>query len=332
MANKNSVIKLGIDICKNQVNTEFASANVTEQMEVFRKALVEANGGSDKLSYKSMRNNTAAFEIIEEILKLNDVQGFEENDFFEQFVEEKNLMLGDENYFYIPDNSLFSVNTTAEGVGRTLRQRINTGKHEAIPTVLHTIEVYEEANRLLSGRISLIDFVERIRRSFANKRAETIYQTFYDGISGLPAAFKKTGTYSESDLLDIVAHVEASTGGDAIIIGTKKALSQVTSAVISDNAKERYNQEGFYGMFNGTPMMAIKQSHKFGTHDFAISDNDIWIVTANDKPIKFVTEGDPIFEQGEIGRNADRTIDIFAGERWGVAIVLNQLYGQYRIS
>lgn len=332
MADKNAIIKLGVDICKNQVNTEFASANREEQMEVLRKSLVEANGGSTKLSYKTMRNNVELFEIIETILEMNDVQGFEDNDFFEQFVEYRNIALGDENYFYIEDNTLFTVNTTAEGIGSTLRQRINKGESKTIPTVLHTIETYEELNRLLAGRINIVEFVDKIRRSFMHKRLDTIYTTFYNGISGLPAAFGKTGSYAEADLVDLIAHVEASTGGNAIIVGTKKALSKVTTAVISETAKERYNQTGFYGVFNGTPMMAIKQSHKVGTHDFAISDNDLWIVTANDKPIKFVTEGDAIFEQGQATNNADRTVDILAGERYGVAIVLNQLYGQYRIS
>lgn len=332
MADKNAIIKLGVDICKNQVNTEFASANREEQMETLRKALVEANGGSTKLSYKTMRNNVELFEIIETILEMNDVQGFEDNDFFEQFVEYRNIALGDENYFYIEDNTLFTVNTTAEGIGSTLRQRINKGESKTIPTVLHTIETYEELNRLLAGRINIVEFVDKIRRSFMHKRLDTIYTTFYNGISGLPAAFGKTGTYAEADLQDLIAHVEASTGGNAIIVGTKKALSKVTTAVISESAKERYNQAGFYGVFNGTPMMAIKQSHKVGTHEFAISDNDLWIVTANDKPIKFVTEGDAIFEQGQATNNADRTVDILAGERYGVAIVLNQLYGQYRIS
>ena len=96
MADKNAIIKLGVDICKNQVNTEFASGTREEQMEILRKALVEANGGSTKLSYKSMRNNVELFEIIETILEMNVFQGFEDNDFFEQFVEYRNLALGDE--------------------------------------------------------------------------------------------------------------------------------------------------------------------------------------------------------------------------------------------
>lgn len=332
MADKNAIIKLGVDICKNQVNTDFASADRNEQMEVLRKALVEANGGSEKLNYKSMRNNIELFEVIESILELNDIQGFENNDFFEQFVDYRNIALGDENYFYIEDNTLFTVDDMAEGIGSGLRQRINRGKHETIPTRLHTISTYEELNRLLSGRINIVEFVDKIKKSFEEKRMNTIYNTFYEGISGLPAPFGETGSYTEDKLLDLIAHVEASTGGDAIIIGTKKALSKVDTAVISESAKERYNQAGFYGIFNGTPMMAIKQSHKRGTYEFAISDNDIWVVTSNDKPIKFVTEGDAIFDTGQAFDNADMTVDIFAGERWGVGIVLNQMYGQYRMS
>ena len=110
-------------------------------MEVLRKALVEANGGSTKLDYKTIRRNVELFEIIESILELNDVQGFEENDFFEQFVDYRNLALGDENYFYTEDNTLFTVNTTAEGVSDTLRQRINKGTSVTVPTFLRTIEV-----------------------------------------------------------------------------------------------------------------------------------------------------------------------------------------------
>lgn len=332
MADKNSIIKLGVDICKNQVNTEFASENKTEQMETLRNALIEANGGSSKLNYKSMRNNVELFEIIESILELNDIQGFEENDFFDQFVDYRNLALGDENSFYVPDNTLFSVNKTAEGISSTIRQRINKGESKSITTELRTVEVYEEVNRLLSGRIDIVEFVEKIRKSFAHNRMNTIYQTFYEGLTGLPAAFAQTGSYTEDNLLELIQHVEASTGGEAIVIGTKAALSKVTSAVVSESARERFNQMGFYGLFNGTPMMKINQSHKVGTHEFAISDNDIWVVTGGEKPIKFVTEGDAIFEQGDVLKNVDRTIDIFAGERWGVAIVLDQLYGQYRIS
>lgn len=329
MENNNAVIKLGVDLCKNQVNTEFASGTVEEQMEVLRQELIKVNGGSDKLNYKSMRNNTALFEVIETILELNDVQGFEENDFFDQFVEYKNIGLGDENYFYVDDNSLFTINTVAEGVAGTLRQRINKGKRETIPTSLRRINAYEELNRLLSGRMNIIEFVEKIKRSFEEQRAEAVYAAFAKGADGVAAPFNVKGTLTEDELLDLILHVEASTGGDAIILGTKKALSKVPTAEKSDAAMERKNQLGFFGVFNGTPMMEIKQNHKHGTYDFAITDTDLWVVTANDKPVKFVTEGDAIFEPGNASDNADMTVDILAAERWGIGVVLNQMMGKY---
>lgn len=332
MGKKDAVIRLGVDIYKNEVNTEFAAGSVAEQMEVLRKELVKANGGSDRLNYKTMRNNIELFEIIETILELNDVQGFETNDFFEQFVDYRNLALGDESSFYIEDNSLFTVNTVADGINKTLRQRINIGSSETVGTSLRKINAFEELNRLLAGRINIIDFIDRIKRSFVAVRAEAIYDTFAGAVEKLPATFKKTGTFKEEDMLELIAHVEASTGGEAIIIGTKTALAKVDTAEKSDAALERKNQIGFYGVFNGTPMMEIKQIHKHGGYEFGISDNDLWVVTSNDKPIKFVTEGDAIFEQGTALSNADQTIDIMAAERWGVAVVLNQNYANYKLS
>ena len=70
-------------------------------------------------------------------------------------------LVSDENYFYTEDNTLFTVNTTAEGSSNTLRQRINKGTSVTVPTFLRTIEVYEEVNRLLAGRIDIIEFVEK---------------------------------------------------------------------------------------------------------------------------------------------------------------------------
>lgn len=332
MADKNAIIKLAVDMVNGTVNTEFASGSREEQMDTLRTALIEANGGSNKLNYKTMRGNTALFAIIEQILELTDVQGFENNPFFEQFVDFRNVRLGDENKFYIEDNSLFTVNVTAEGINSTLRQRINKGTTQTITPVLYTIEAYEEINRLLSGRIDIVAFVEKIRKSFENKRMTAIYNAMATGLSGLPAVFKQSGSFTESVLQDLIAHVEASTGETAMIIGTKKALGKITSAVISEDSKERFNQMGYYGVFNGTPMMSIMQSHVAGTFNFAIDDTLLWVVTTASKPIKFVTEGEAIFEQGDVMKNADRTIEMFAGERWGVGAVFNSYIGQYDLA
>lgn len=332
MAIKDSMIQLAVDMVKGNVNTEFASNSKADNDEALRLALIEANGGSSKLDYRKARYNTELFAIIETILDKVDVQGWENNAFFEQFVDFRNLADGDENYFYIPDNSLFTVNKTAHGINTPIRQRINAGTSQVVTTYLYTVKAYENVRLLMAGRIDIVEFVEKIRKSFDDERRSQIYTTFYNGLSGLPSAFQYSGVYSEAELLAMVEHVEASTGGSAIIVGTKTALAKVTTAVVSEDAKERFNQMGYYGVFNGTPMMMIRQSHTAGTYDFAITNNDVWVVTSDVKPIKFVTEGQSIFEMGSMMDNADQTIDMFAGENFGVGIVLNQLYGHFRIS
>lgn len=332
MENRNAIVTLANDIYKGQVNTEFASQNKDEQMATLREALIQANGGNSKITYKKLRNNTELFEIIEQILETVDMQGFEGNPFFERFVDYRNLALGDQADFYIEDDSLFTVDTTAEGIASTLRQRINKGKTETIGTTLKTIEVYENVNRLLAGRIDIVQFVERIRASFELNRMNSIYTAFVGGVSKLPATFKATGSYSEAVLLDFVAHVEASTGQNAVIVGTQKALGKITTAVVSEAAKSKYNDLGYYGTFNGTDMLRIKQSHVQGTYDFAVTDSVIWVMAGDNKFVKFVTEGEAIFETGDIMKNKDRTMDIFAGERWGTGVVISQNYAQYTLS
>ena len=54
-------------------------------------------------------NKDLVFTIIEETIEEVIQTGWMENPFFMQFVETKNLALGDENDFYMEDDSILSV-------------------------------------------------------------------------------------------------------------------------------------------------------------------------------------------------------------------------------
>jgi hypothetical protein len=326
------IVKLASDLYFNRVNTKFAAADMEENKEVLRQELISANGGKTTVSYKDIRDNKAIFQIIELILEATILSGFKDNPFFEQFVDYRNVKLGDQNSFYIPDNSLFIVSDTAEGIYGVKRQRINKGQSVTVPTQLKTVHVYEEANRLLSGRMDIIEFLDKIEKSFMNRRGQDIYNTFINGINTLNPAFIANGAFVENTLLNICENVEAATGNDPIIVGTRSALRRVNTAVLSEKMRESHNELGYYGSFNGINMMRIPQIHAQGTFNFLITNNDLFIVTAETKPVKFVTEGEAIMETGEsIFKNADMTLDIFAGERNGVALVMDQVWGQYRM-
>lgn len=332
MSDKKFIVDLATDIYKGRVSSKFENQ---DSNEVLRQALIEANGGSEKLDYKQLRKGhvTGLFEIIEEILANTTKEGLENNQFFQQFGEFRDLSAGDEATFHVPDNSLFLVSETAHGIKTSRRQRINKGKNVTVDTNPHFVDTYEEMRRLLAGRSSITDFIDKMQRSMMEDKLSLVYDTFYAGLSQLPSAFVTSGGYTEDALLTIIDHVEASTGQKAMIVGTRKALRNVATAVVSDSQKESMYNLGYYGQFNGTPMMAIPQSHKTdGTYAFKLSNADIWVVATDTKPVKFVTEGEVVMEVGSMRDNADLTVDMNVMEDYGAGIVINKLYGQYRIS
>lgn len=326
------IVKLATDMYFGRVDTNFATADNAKNAEVLRQELIDVNGGKTTVSYKDIRDNRAIFQIIELILEATVLSGFKDNPFFEKFVDYRNLKLGDSNSFYIPDNSLFTVADTAEGIYGVRRQRINKGQNVTIPTQLKTIHVYEEANRLLSGRMDIVEFLDKMEKSFMNRRGQDIYNTFLNGIGQLNAAFTANGAFVENTLLTICENVQAATGNEPMIIGTRTALRAVNTAIVSEKMRESHNELGYYGTFNGVNMMRIPQIHAQGTFNFLITNRDLFVVTSDTNPVKFVTEGDALMESTDsIFKNADMTMDIFAGEKNGVALVMDQVWGQYRL-
>jgi len=331
MADRNDIVKLAIDAYKGKVAGNYSQ---TDSMEALHQAMVDANNGSTKLDYKSIRDGKCVglFAIIEEILQKVVVEGLTGDEFFMQMVDYRNLALGDQNEFEVPDTSLFVVSDIAEGTQGIRRQRLNGATTTKINTQLKAIKIYEELNRVLSGRIDFNEFVARVSKSFANKTKTDIYTAFKGTFSSLPATFAKSGSYTEDALLTLISHVEAATGENAVITGTKTALRKITQANISDKAKEDVYDMGYYGKFNGTPMVSMKQVHTTGTYDFALTDNDIYVLAGNSKPIKFVTEGDSTLFMGNPMDNQMLQQEFVYTDRYGVGAVISEMFGIMRLS
>jgi hypothetical protein len=79
-------------------------------------------------------------------------------------------------------------------------------------------------------------------------------------------------------------------------------------------------------------MMRIKQVHDIGTYNFKLSENDIYVVTTDEKPVKFVTEGEARVLNGDVMGNADLTQDYFFANQYGTGVVITDLFGKYEIS
>ena len=327
MINKNSqyfdVIKLAVDT----YNGELGQYSVEKADEILRQKLMEI-AGTEKIDYKTMRKfKPEIFEVLEEAIEFLVVQGLTNQ--FESFVEIKNMAYGDTPIFTVEDPSLFSVATIANGTSNLRRQRLDSGAF-TVDVATHGIKIYEEFYRFLSGRINWVQMVNKVSQSYNKDVALTIYNAIITALGQIGAPYRVAGAYDEAQLRTIISHVEAASDTGALIMGTKAALARVTTAIVSDKAREDYNATGHYGTFNGTPMMSVKQAHQVGDSTTFIIDDTILMIVPQptDKMVKLVVEGDAIIE--DLGRmNQDQSLEYLFTMRYGVAVVPGQRLGVY---
>lgn len=335
---KNDVLKLAIDTMRGTVSGNFSKEDGSEAL---RQAFIEMNGGSDKLTVKSFRDHPELFQIIEEIMPIMVEEGLRGDEMVFNLVDYRNIALGDENRFWTEDNSDLIVSRIAEGSTSIRRQRLNAGQYVTIDTQMHAIKVYEELNRLMAGRVDFNILVDRLTRSFTrNMRNEILacFESVTASTTGLNATYVKSGSFDAPTLRELIAHVEAATGASATIIGTKAGLAKVRDndpnavSLASASAKEDLYNMGFFGKFDGVPMVSMRQAHKVGTDTFAINDNKIYVIAGSDKPIKFVREGEGLMISTDAMNTADLTQSYLYGERYGLGAIFNQKMGIYTMA
>lgn len=337
MENK-EIVKLALDTMRNSVSGNFSAK---EGSEALRQAFIEMNGGSDKLTVKSFRDHPQLFQLIEEVMPIMIQEGLRGDELAFNMVDYRNLAEGDQNRFWTEDNSDLIVAKIADGSTSIRRQRLNAGQYINIDTEMHAIKVYEELNRMLAGRVDFNTLVDRLTRSYTRDMRNQILAAF-EGVTatttGLNATYVKTGTFSAATLRELIDHVEASTGEKATILSTKAGLGKIVDsdanavALTAASAKEDLYNLGYFGKFYATPMVSMRQVHKPGTDAFAINDNKIYVMAGNDKPIKFVREGEGLMVATDAFNNADLTQEYLYGEKYGIGVIFNQKMGIYTLA
>lgn len=334
MAGMKDIVKLAVDAYKGNVE----KYSVRQSQDALRQALVEANNGKTTLNYKDIRDGkcNGLFTLIEEILSNTIVEGLQGDEFFNAMVDFRNVAEGDQNLFLVEDNNLFVVAEAADGTQGIRRQRLGGVSETSIPTSLKVVRIYEELNRVLSGRVDFNMFIQKVAESFRKKMLDDIYALWSGATAeqmGGVTYFPTAGAYDESALLELVEHVEAAAGGkQATIIGTKAALRNLKESIQANGAKDELHNMGYYGKFYGTPCVAVPQRHKVGSTEFVMDDKVLTIIAGDDKPLKVVYEGDPIVLMGDPMTNADFTQEYLYGEKYGMGIVLagnNSGIGRY---
>ena len=319
----NKILTVAIDAIRGRSMGNYTAADTSDAL---RNAFIELNGGSTKISPKTFYKGTPLFTLVQELIPVAIEEGIktEGNPLF-ALIDYKNIAEGDLAEFDIEGDANFVVASVANVIQGVRRQRIVGGDTVKVPTEMKIVRVYENLGRLLAGRIDFNKFVDGVAKAFNEYIASAAY-TALAGITSntynLDSTYVKSGSMDAEALLELVNHVEAATGKKAAIIGTKTAVRKLGSEVTysAEQNADLYNK-GYIGKFFGTDVIALEQAHIPGTSDFALADDALFVIAADDKPIKVVNEGEGLLIDRDPSVNADLTQEYVYGQGIGVGVI-----------
>ena len=196
-----------------------------------------------------------------------------------------------------------------------------------------------------TGKIDFATMVDKMYKSIEDYRYNALYAAFMSMDASLPTNMILQTPVSESTVDDIIEHIEsvkAATGKEVILVGTRTAISKLQKTVnynlFSDAMKEEANKNGLLANWEGYECLALSRVNKTGTQEsvFSAEDNKKIFVLPVDpefQPIIRVNEGDVIYtESGFTEQKKDMTVDAELAYQEGVGVVINELFGEIKIS
>lgn len=301
-SNYDSFNKLMLDYSHDMLDGISAREANDKIVEIFRNII-----GCDEKSTKAeirrgiRRNQNLIFDLIEVVIDDALISGWQENPFFKEFVEVRNLAMHDKNEFYVPDDSVLSVMKVSGNHHDLLRQRLGAGKTFSVETSWCGIKVYAEFERLLTGLEDFSTLVGKITEAFDRYVNQALYETLIGIGTTLGSQWYKASAINDTTketLRTLVMDVSMATGSEVVIMGTYAALSKVydltnVSWASGDMKNEKYTT-GRFGYWEGIRLVELKQGFKLNdTTQYLIANDVLFIMPVGIEPmIKLVYEGD----------------------------------------
>ena len=242
------------------------------------------------------------FDIIEEVVDVVISNGFKDNEFFNNFVDYRNLALGDAYEFYSEKDVILSIAKVGVSHHDYILQRLGKGQATTIPYQRYGAAIGIDLNMYMIGRERFDELVNAISKAFTIQIQQEIYAQLLSAASAIPAAisagFVGSGALSSTtkDNFDaIISNVETANESPVVILGTKTALKKLNA--LSDvnwraqSLKEDVSHSGRMGDYEGTVLMELPQRFTSADNLTPLVDNTkLWILPADqtDKFIKMV--------------------------------------------
>lgn len=337
--------KLIYDAAMNNVPKEYSGISKKEMATEINKQILNVLGLEKyeaRAFSKAMRKHgVEVFEIIEEVANQVMANGdYLKDSFFNQFVETKNLALGDTNEFYVEGEGSLEVVEFSGNSFNINRDRYDVGETFGVTMKDFGIKVYEYAERIASGRADYGKLVSDITVAIDKFFSELAQSTFAKALTNLPSEFVASGSYDEEDIITLLQHVEAAGGTKPYLLGTTLALSKLQGitdvSVYSDKMKNTLNQNITLPVWKGYRCVTIPQGHKKGTFDFTMENNVVYVLSGDEKPVKLCIEGDTEYKEianvWDGSMNADKSVEQTLTFKAGCRVAYNKMFGRIDVA
>ena len=323
-----------------------------EANDAIRRVCFEKLGltkdSTDKQIRRALKKDSALelFEVIEEVIEPQISYGLSANEFFNEFVETKNLADGDRNEFWVEDDVILNVSKVAGDHHDLSLQRLASGSAFNVPTATYAVKVGGDIRLFLTGRKDWTDFTEAVAKAYVQQVQTMIQAEWVNGTTKITPPSVLTGTGAlgagtKAAFDAIIEKVQAANEADVVIMGTKTALKNLNElaaassvAWVAQSQKESVANTGILGSYEGTTLIEVPQKFKDKTLATPLVDNSkIWILPLVDnKPIKFVDYGETELEVTEVGDTVDDMQSYEVQRRMGVSTIMTRYYGVWTIA
>lgn len=280
------------------------------------------------------------FELIESDIDFKVNTAFHESEWFNEFVDMRNIALGDDEEYWTREKIMFIVAEVASDNHDYTLQYLNEGTYSKIHTKKYGVKVGKDIDLILLGRIDFTELTDKIAEAFVYKVQELCFAGIYAASNKLPnpTQFVKTGVLSEGtkESFDtLLEDVATANEAEVVIMGTKTALKKINNLSDvdwrSNSQKESIANCGRLGSYEGTELVEIPQRFALNDVTNKLIDNDKLLIFAKtqEKFVWFTDKGETqITERGqEKGDLADDFQTYEVQREFGVNIVLPSYFG-----
>lgn len=298
--------------------------------------------GGAEFNYRTYRKyKNDIYEILEVVLDQTLPEGWSDNEFFNRFVEERRVDLGDTNEFYAEDNTLLTVSKFSGNHWDTIRERFDIGTSFSVQTSWYEVHFYNEFERFMKGLDSFVKMMDVARKSFLQFFQNAVYTAFCGMTEYVPEGFSGHGALStdteKEALLTIIEKVATQCGHKPVLVGSATALRKLQGKLednwIPESSKEERKKSGVVSYWEGYELVVLPQVFKAGTFDFELSNDKILIVGNASRPIKFIYEGQSRLKEVTDNReNMDMTYEAQIQVKAGVAVIVDDIIADWTLA